>query len=246
MRYDEIEMYRRNKNIAFDGIEQWWMHRLCRKSLRLAARWLGRPAVPVLSERLVEYPLLFQYLDLEPAGSHLLDFGCVEDLLPLHLCGLGYRVTGLDFRPYPFRHRRFEFIQADILDWAPPSNAFDAAIAMSTVEHVGLGAYGDPRTADGDKVAVEKLLDATRPGGRLFLTVPAGRSTTTATMRVYDSDRLNALVPGAEVIRFFAKPGRHGEWSEIEPEAIDGLVYDTYDAISAAQGVAFAVVRKRA
>jgi len=244
MDYDAIEMYRRNKNVVFDGIEQWWANRLSRKFLRLAARLFRRRAVAAFADRLVEYPLLFQHLAVLPAGSHLLDFGCVEDLLPMHLCAIGYRVTGLDFRPYPFRHERFDFIQADILAWEPPQGRFDGAISISTVEHVGLGAYGDPAAADGDRIAVEKLLKALRPGGRLFLTVPAGRARTTRLFRVYDPARLGELVPDAETIRYFAKRGRYGSWGEVGPEAVADLAYEDYDAVGAVEAIAFVVARK--
>ena len=33
---------------------------------------------------------------------------------------LGYKVTGLDIRDYPFAHPNFEFIRQDILQWDPP------------------------------------------------------------------------------------------------------------------------------
>lgn len=245
MNYNEIEMYRRNKNVVFDAIEDWWINRICRKSLRVAAQLLRRGGEPAFTERLVEYPLLFHHLDLDPRDSHLLDFGSVEDLLPMHLCALGYRVTGLDFRPYPFRHERFDFIQADVLEWQPPEGRFDAAISMSTVEHVGLGAYGDPAARDGDKIAVERLLASVRAGGRLLLTVPAGRQTTTPTVRIYDAARLHELVPDPECVRFFAKSSRHGQWNEVGPETIADLVWEDYEAIGAAQGVAFVAARKQ-
>jgi len=245
MNYDDIEIYRRNKTIALDGIESWWANRLCRKALRMAARLSRRRVEVAFTDRLIEYPLLFQHLDLEPSRSHLLDFGCVEDLLPMHLCALGYRVTGLDFRPYPFRHERFDFIHADILSWEPPSDHFDSAISISTIEHVGLGAYGDPRASDGDKIAVAKLLRAVKPGGRLFLTVPAGRAVTTSRMRIYDAPRLRELIPNAEIVRFFAKRGRYADWNEIAPADLADIVCDDYDAVGAVQGVAFMMARKK-
>jgi len=82
------------------------------------SRLTASPSKAVFSERIIEYPLVFQYLD-KNWGS-ILDFGCVEDLLPIHLASLGHDVTGLDFRPYPFTHPNLEFVRADILSWEPP------------------------------------------------------------------------------------------------------------------------------
>ena len=242
MNYDSIEMYRRNKNLVVDGIEEWWLHRLCRKTLRLGARLLGRDARPAFTDRLVEYPLVLQYLQLERPGMRVLDFGCVEDLLPLHLCALGFRVTGLDFRPYPFRHADFEFIQADILNWQPPDGAFDLVVSTSTIEHVGLSAYGDPGEPDGDRIALQKLLAAVKPGGRVLFTVPAGNARTIALMRIYDADRLRALAPTPSLVRWFAKASRHGDWHEVGSDEIAGLEYEDAAATGAVQGVAFVIV----
>lgn len=244
MDYDSIEMYRRNKNVVFDGVEGWWGDRAGRKLTRLLSRWLGRTAQPSFADRLVEYPLLFRQLaDLAPHSTHLLDFGCVEDLLPLHLCALGFRVTGLDFRPYPFQHERFDFIQADILEWEPPEGIFDAAVSTSTIEHVGLTAYGDPAEPDGDKIALAKLCHAVRPGGRIFFTVPAGKATTTGLMRIYDPPRLHELAPDPELVCYYAKKSRSGDWCEVGPEVISNLEYEDYNASGAAQGVAFVILR---
>ena len=110
----------------------------------------------VFSERSNEYPILFQ--NINPKVKRILDFGCVEDLLPIHLASLGYIVTGIDFRPYPFKHKNFNFINQDILTWDPPVEEFDTVISISTVEHVGLSSYGDPEQINGDKIAIEKLL----------------------------------------------------------------------------------------
>ena len=118
MLYNEIQMYERNKNILFEDVENpFWVKiagKICKKiTTYKRGSTLKQPKV-VFSERVVEYPLLFQYISSDP-NLRLLDFGCVEDLLPIHLASLGYKVTGLDYRPYPFKHSNFEFIQADIL-----------------------------------------------------------------------------------------------------------------------------------
>jgi SAM-dependent methyltransferase len=243
MNYDSIEMYRRNKNLVVDGIEGWWLHRLCRKTLRVGARMLGREARPAFTDRLVEYPLIFQHLP-GPASRRVLDFGCVEDLLPMHLCALGYRVTGLDFRPYPFRHPNFEFIQADILSWQPPEGTFDVAVSTSTIEHVGLSAYGDPAEPEGDRIALSKLLAAVRPGGRVLFTVPAGKARTIPLLRIYDAERLRALAPNPILVRWFAKMSRYGDWREVGQDDIAGLEYEDDKATGAVQGVAFVIVER--
>ncbi|MFQ5583981.1 MAG: class I SAM-dependent methyltransferase, partial [Calditrichia bacterium] len=196
----------------------------------------------VYSERIIEYPILFQYLDIQ--SHRILDFGCVEDLLPVHLASLGYSVTGLDFRPYPFTHKNFNFIQADILSWEPPCEEFDTVISISTIEHVGLSAYGDPVNKDGDKIAVEKLWSSLNVGGKLIITVPAGKPCIERGMKIYNEEKIRKLIPNIETIRFFYKKRRISDWVETTSEVISELVYEDYYALTPAQGVAFIVAKK--
>jgi SAM-dependent methyltransferase len=239
MKLSDVQMYSRNKNIHIEDSKG--TASILWKVLQRASRFLmhkeAKESRVVFSGRIVEYPLLFSYL--EDDVETILDFGCVEDLLPIHLCSLGYRVTGLDFRPYPFSHPNFNFIQADILTWEPIEDGFDAVISVSTVEHVGLGGYEDPVGQDGDRIAVEKLFQACRPGGKVYLTVPAGKPCVKRNMRIYDSHTIQELLPNIDVLRFFAKPGRYESWREITSEEIDELVYDDYYATSPGQGIAF-------
>lgn len=46
---------------------------------------------------------------------------------------------------------------------------------MHTVEHVGLGRYGDALDYDGDLVAMRELQRVLAPGGSLLFVVPVGK-----------------------------------------------------------------------
>ena len=239
MKYNSIHSYLRNKNTFFEGVEDKFFYKLNRCLLRYLMKYNIHPVVP---ERIIEYPILFQYIRTDT--KNILDFGCVEDLLPIHLCSLGYSVTGLDFRPYPFTHENFKFIQTDILSWNPPSEIFDTVISISTIEHVGLSAYGDPPCANGDKVAVEKLLISLKRNGDLIITLPAGKKCTKRGMRIYDMELIKNLIPNIKLIRFFYKPHRYGDWRETSSETISALIYDDYYAASPVQGVAIIIANK--
>ena len=242
---EEIKLYSRNKNILFEKHNERGMFDKLRT--KLAARFTpmvsNSPAKVVFSERVVEYPLVFQHLDKN--WRSILDFGCVEDLLPIHLTSLGYNVTGLDFRPYPFTHPNFAFIQADILGWEPPKEKYDCVISISTIEHVGLGGYGDPVLEDGDKIAVQKLLSSLKKNGRLIITVPFGKFAIERNMRVYNHEKLHELIANIEMERFFFKPGRYEKWFETTWQKINNLEYEDYYKISPVHGVAFVIVRKK-
>ncbi len=245
MKFNDIYFYTFNKNVFFDTPASWrtqavnWVRRLGRS----LERRLGLEYTPGFSEQMIEYALLFQNLPAD--ARHVLDFGCVENVLPMMLCSLGYRVTGMDFRPYPFTHPNFTAIQGDVLTWEAPEAAFDVVISISTVEHVGLGYSGDPVENDGDRRAVEKLWRALRPGGLLYLTVPAGAPKIARGYRTYDRARLDALVPGDKTVRFFRKPHRTGAWEPVSDAAtIDTLIYAGYEGLYPTEAVAVVIARK--
>lgn len=237
-------LYKRNKNIFLEKWDNSIIIRGIESIIKKAGAFLPISPRIIFSERVIEYPIVFQYLGTDSPGCHILDFGCVEDLLPIHLASMGYRVTGMDFREYPFTHKNFDFIQCDILAWNPPTGLYDKVISVSTIEHVGLASYGDPKSSDGDRVAVNKLYQSLKKGGQLIMTVPAGKPCIERGMRVYDGRSIRALVPNVETLKFFSKKSREADWVETSEEAIATLVYDNYQTTSPAQGVAFIVSRK--
>ena len=70
----------------------------------------------LLNERIIEIPFAIDVLAGMPKEISVLDLGCMESVLPLFLAGLGFKVTGFDFRQYPYRVPNFKFVQGSILD----------------------------------------------------------------------------------------------------------------------------------
>ena len=50
---------------------------------------------------------------------------------------------------------------------------FDVVFSYSSLEHSGLGRYGDPLAPYGDAEAVAQMWCAVRPGGLFFLALPS-------------------------------------------------------------------------
>lgn len=184
---------------------------------------VGRVGVLTVNERIVEYPYAFRQLASLPAGSSILDVGGSESTLALSLASLAMRVTVVDPRGYPFTHPHITL--ADVaLEAFRPSAQFDAAIAISSIEHFGLGAYGEPAGLDPrpDLTAMRALRDHVRTDGLLILTVPhAGASrTVTAMHRLYDDAALDDLLEGWTV-EDRRVVWRHGDtvWDAARPVA---------------------------
>jgi len=178
----------------------------------------------IVSERIVENAVVASYV--RPSDCRVLDFGGYEGTIALQLAAMGHRVTVWDQRPYPFKHPNINVLVADIFgrDWAN-EDPFDVVYSISTVEHLGLGHYGDQVVDGGDAKALTALWEMVRPGGRLIVTVPAGKPTVQRGYRVYDERTLRAICPQVAVLRFFAKDGRQGMWSESTADSIATIEY---------------------
>jgi len=78
---------------------------------------------------------------------------------------------------------------------------FDACISVSSIEHSGLGRYGDEIDPDGDIKAMQSIKNLLRVGGLCFLSVPIGEDRVMWNAhRVYGEIRLKEILEGWEMI----------------------------------------------
>lgn len=127
-----------------------------------------------VNERIIEEVFVHNQISLDPDGHRLLEFGCTRSNLALQLASVGYKVVGVDLRKYPFAHPNFTFHQQNITAF-DDEEGFDIITSISTIEHVGLGAYGEDRDTEELDATAQKLTDLLKPGGRLIATVPFGQ-----------------------------------------------------------------------
>ncbi len=173
----------------------------------------------VMTERVIEYPFVLQNLD-GPTGP-ILDIGCCGSGLPIALASRGFRVVGMDVNPYPYRHPNLRVVRGDALRVPFASGTFAVVLAISTIEHVGIGHYGDPLAEAGDCVAVREVARVLAPGGRALITVPFGQALTDDWKRVYDPSRLRDLLAPLHTDRIEYVMSRDGLWTPTtEAEAV--------------------------
>jgi len=186
----------------------------------LARAALQRVFAPglVTTERVIEYPFVFQNLDR--TMGPVLDIGCCHSRLPIALASSGFRVVGIDFNPYPDRHPNLRAVRGDAMSLPFAEGSFGAVLAISVIEHIGLGHYGDPALNEGDRAAAREIARVLRHGGRALITVPFGRALTDDFKRVYDPLRLRELLSPLLTNGIEYAVGRAGLWiPAIEAEA---------------------------
>ncbi|MFH0753396.1 MAG: class I SAM-dependent methyltransferase [Candidatus Omnitrophota bacterium] len=153
-----------------------------------------------INERIVELPFVIQGLALLPRNARILDVGCSESILPMQMAGLGYAVTGLDFRQYSFSFPGLQFCQSDATKMPLEEDSFDAVTCVSMLEHVGIGHYNDPlHQESGDARVVAEIARVLRKNGLFFLTVPFGVPTVGGVQRTYDAARLAGILGNFKV-----------------------------------------------
>jgi hypothetical protein len=241
--------YLRNKNIEIHPRRRRWPEWVWSRALRyIAARHrrallAGDPRV-VISEQIVENPMVLR--NIPPEASTVLDFGGVESVLPITLAALGYRVTVWDRRPYAFAHPLLSAVRQDILSGTPQGfGPFDVVVSVSTIEHLGLGSYGDAVMGDADAKGVAVLWSLVRTGGRLIVTVPVGRAAVHPGFRVYDRARLQQVFPHPGSVHYFRKSGRDGVWERVEAADVENLDYEAPTEPLPVDAVAVLVLDKR-
>jgi len=129
------------------------------------------------------------------AGKRVVNIGSLSPWFEATLLRYGALPTTLDYNTIVARTSRVKCMTVAELGTDPEK--FDAALSISSYEHDGLGAYGDPLDPDGDFKAMQKLKRLVKPGGLLFLNVSIGAERLEWNRaRIYGKFRLPSFLRG--------------------------------------------------
>jgi len=108
-------------------------------------------------------------------------------------------VTSVDVRPRGTELTTERVVDCDARSLALPDGAFDVVVSLSSVEHFGLGRYGDELDLGADAAAMAEMRRVLRPGGALVFTtsVTAGPPAIAFNAhRIYDLPAIRRLCAG--------------------------------------------------
>jgi len=158
------------------------------------------------SPRIVEYPWVLRNI---PSEGRVLDVGSTGSQLPLMLAGLGYDVWTIDVRKYEYDGiiNDLNCVIGDIRETNFQDSFFDIVLAVSTIEHIGLGRYGDLIDKEGDVNAMKEIRRIMTNEGTLLMTVPFGRKSISKLHRVYDDVLIQILLNKFKIekVEYFKK-----------------------------------------
>jgi len=114
-----------------------------------------------------------------------------------------------DFRPAQLALSGLDSLPGDLTKINLPNNSIASLSCMHTVEHVGLGRYGDPIDYDGDLKAIAELKRVTKEGGSLLFVTPVGKARIRYNAhRIYSYDQIISYFEGFELKEFSLVPDR--------------------------------------
>lgn len=146
------------------------------------------------NERVVEIPWALSQL---PQSGVILDVGSGDSPYLESIPQADRELHCLDIHPHQATlSSKITFYQQHLIGNSLARNYYDAVLALSLIEHVGLPGYEPQPFRGGDKLAVAELWALLKPGCPAIITVPAGQSKITAVYRQYTPSALHNLFGG--------------------------------------------------
>lgn len=127
------------------------------------------------------------------------------------------RISVVDIRPQVRSLPNIDFVQGDLMDSLPRGlvACADSVSCLHTIEHFGLGRYGDPIRFDGHILGIENLFRIVRPGGVLYLSTPIGPDRIEFNAhRVFSVQTMSTLLKRHSVISRFSYVDDAGDLHE--------------------------------
>lgn len=118
-----------------------------------------------------------------------------------------------DYRPLEVNINNLTCGQADLVSLPFKDNEIKSLSCMHTVEHVGLGRYGDTIDPDGDLKAIKELKRVLAPGGSLLFVVPLGGEPKIQfnAHRIYSYDQIMDYFSDLSLKEFALIPDSHAD-----------------------------------
>lgn len=114
------------------------------------------------------------------------------------------KVRYYDYRPALIVLDNLTSEPVDLVNLPFEDNSIHCISCMHTIEHVGLGRYGDPLDYDGDLKAIRELKRVTCRGGNLIIVLPVGSESKIAfnAHRIYAHNEVLRLFDGFKLREF--------------------------------------------
>ena len=126
-----------------------------------------------------------------------------------------------DYRPADIKLDGYETGFADLKQLPFSDGSIPSLSCMHTIEHVGLGRYGDALDPDGDLTSILELIRVLAKGGHLLFVVPVGKAKIVFNgHRIYSFEQIISYFAGIELIEFSLVPDKGGLIINADPQLV--------------------------
>lgn len=103
------------------------------------------------------------------------DIGSRIDGFIAHLASFRSNIILIDVRPFDYEIPGVSFVQANATDLSSiDDESIYSLSALCSLEHFGMGRYGDPIDVDASYKAMKSIVRVLAKGGRAYISVPIG------------------------------------------------------------------------
>lgn len=122
-----------------------------------------------------------------------------------------------DYRPVDLGLSNLKNKKGDLMNLPFETNSVDSLSCMHTIEHIGLGRYGDKIDATGDIKAAKELSRVLKPHGKFIFVAPIGKPKIEFNAhRIYSYEQVLNLFPDLNLIEFSMVPDDFKKYKLIE------------------------------
>ncbi len=141
-------------------------------------------------------------------SSSLYFCAIVSAFIPVHF---------YDYRPADLHLSNLQSKEGNLMHLPFQDNELESLSCMHTVEHIGLGRYGDPIDPEGDIKAINELKRVVRTGGTLLFVTPVGKPRIMFNAhRIYSYEQIVSYFPEFTLKEFSLIPEHAADGGIIE------------------------------
>jgi SAM-dependent methyltransferase len=131
-----------------------------------------------------------------------------------------------DYRPAAVKLPGLESGAADLVQLHFESNSIPSLSCMHTIEHIGLGRYGDPIDPRGDLKAANELKRVLKPGGHFLFVTPVGKPKIEYNAhRIYSFEQVMEMFSGLDLVEFSLVPDSGELIENADPARVSQQIY---------------------
>lgn len=131
-----------------------------------------------------------------------------------------------DYRPAEFKQPGFATGFADLKSLPFSDNSFESISCMHTIEHIGLGRYGDELDPKGDLKAIAELKRVLATGGHLLFVTPVGKPKIEFNAhRIYSFEQIINYFSPLQLKEFALIPDEGGIITNAPPDLVAQQTY---------------------